>query len=206
MGILNSGHLNTGLGNFGSGNLGFLNAGSGQTGWMNQTTQSINSLFGSDNVTGALNGANLNAANLNRAILDPAALVTGGYGADVASAVLLHSSLAGSAIPTAAETPIGGVPSVFPSVPRGSVASAAGSIAAPSVAAPAAAISGSAPAARNNSGNSNTDSGSGDSNPRNTPARDAQDGPADGIPCSGFSDKLTAARVGPGVQQPGSSD
>jgi PPE-repeat protein len=92
-GILNSGALNTGLGNIGSSNLGFLNAGLGQTGFMNQTTQSINSLFGSDNVTGAVN-----AANVNRAVLDSANAVNGGLGPGAASGGLLGSGVAGTPI------------------------------------------------------------------------------------------------------------
>jgi PPE-repeat protein len=207
MGILDSGALNTGLGNIGSSDLGFLNAGSGQTGWMNQSTQSINSLFGSDNVTGALN-----AASLNKAMLDSASLVTGGHSPDLASAGLVNSSLASTLVAAPAATPISGLAPVTPSVPISTATSAAGSTAAPSVAAPSAAITGPPAAAsvRNNStnsgGNPGTNSGNSVSGLRNTPARDAQDVPADGIRSSVFFDKLTAARVGSAAQQSGSSD
>jgi len=194
VGIFNSGALNTGLGNMGSSNLGFWNAGFGQTGFMNQSTQAINSFFGSDNVTGALS-----AANLNRPMFDPANLVTGGYTPDLASAALVNSGLAGAPLSAAAAAaPIGGFPPVTPGLPLSSAASAAGSVA-PSVAAPAtAAIGGAAPAPVRN-----TNAGD---NPRNEPGGRTSVRDAEGIPSSGFFDKLTATRVGAGIREPGSTD
>ena len=187
MGFLNTGALNMGFGNTGSSNVGFFNAGVGETGLMGQNPQE---LLGADNVTGGLG-----TPAYSPGILNSVSAVTGGFNPGLANPAMLNSGLS-EAVAAPAGANVASLASVNPSIPVSSAASIPGALAAPAVAASGVNGTSHAPTIRGTNG---------DLGVRNPAIREAEND-AEGIPSSGFFDKLKGEAAAHGVSQPSSAD